>query len=294
MSPLLSNWTTGNEPLTLPFARQTLPQVLKLSIAAQRLVVAALTFLVWDIILLLMMKRTWSYTKYVYFIVRYLPVLVQISILLIGSELTPHFHFTPHDCFIWQVYQGVAAAIIVTTVDTILILRVHALYHGHHVIRRLVAVFFLFEIAGMAVGLALAVPGVTYDNICLVVSVPPTLIIYGPRSGWGDVPLIVLIMRDGTWAFFLLFCVYVGQIGLYGLRNAAFAGVLYGWLLTCFSFSGYRILLNLSRLRNVPTANRAENTHTQESFELSSNFTSPRSGGRTFDTSQISTLSLGK
>ena len=45
------------------------------------------------------------------------------SILLIGSELTPHFHFSSHDCYIWQVYQGVAAGAIFTTVDTILILR---------------------------------------------------------------------------------------------------------------------------------------------------------------------------
>ena len=45
------------------------------------------------------------------------------SILLIGSELTPHFHFSSHDCYIWQVYQGVSAGTIITTVDTILILR---------------------------------------------------------------------------------------------------------------------------------------------------------------------------
>ena len=25
------------------------------------------------------------------------------------------------------------------------------------------------------------------------------------RSGWGQVPIVVLLMRDGTWAFFLLF-----------------------------------------------------------------------------------------
>lgn len=26
------------------------------------------------------------------------------------------------------------------------------------------------------------------------------------KAGWGDVPLMLLLMRDGTWAFFLLFC----------------------------------------------------------------------------------------
>jgi hypothetical protein len=99
----------------------------------------------------------------------------------------------------------------------------------------------------MISGLALALPGIQYDNVCLVTGVPGTLIIYGSvilfirescgqmylthvcrassiifqfllfgltvvkfiealRSGWGDVPLIKLLARDGTWAFFLLFC----------------------------------------------------------------------------------------
>ena len=45
------------------------------------------------------------------------------SILLIGTELTPPFNFTPHDCYIWQIYQGVALSLILIAVDTILILR---------------------------------------------------------------------------------------------------------------------------------------------------------------------------
>ncbi|KAF9567980.1 hypothetical protein CPC08DRAFT_626010, partial [Agrocybe pediades] len=126
---------------------------------------------------------------------------------------------------------------------------VHALYHGHQIVRRVIAVFYVLEIVGMVVGLALSLPGITFDNICLVVGVPHALIIYGgssiifqfilfgftlykfiqaARSGWGDVPLIMLLMRDGTWAFFLLFVAYVGQICLYALPNPAFAGVLFG------------------------------------------------------------------
>jgi len=56
---------------------------------------------------------------------------------------------------------------------------VHALYHGHRIVRRVVAVCYVFELAGIAVGLALSLPGVTFDNLCVVVGVPPTLIIYG-------------------------------------------------------------------------------------------------------------------
>jgi hypothetical protein len=73
------------------------------------------------------------------------------------------------------------------------------------------------------------------------------------RDGWGDVPLIVLLSRDGAWAFCLLFCMsfflarpgfyailiahlvsssvsYAGHLGLYALNNSAYAGVLFGWV----------------------------------------------------------------
>jgi hypothetical protein len=111
--------------------------------------------------------------------------------------------------------------------------------------RRILPFFFLIEIVGMVVGLVLSLPNITYDNLCLVILAPRTLIIYAyafsfhtsihtddhnasragaiifqallfavtiykfilaVRDGWGDVPLLVLLTRDGTWAFCLLFC----------------------------------------------------------------------------------------
>ncbi|KJA27900.1 hypothetical protein HYPSUDRAFT_884936 [Hypholoma sublateritium FD-334 SS-4] len=336
MSPLLGHRQTDGQPLFSPFSSKDVAAGAQ---AVNRSSVAALAFLVWDILITTddeikyIWPRSWTYTKFVYFFVRYVPMLVQIPLLLVGSELSPHFHFTPHDCFAWGVYQGVAAAVVVVVVDSILILRVHALYHGNIMMPRVLAFFYALEITGLAVGLGLALPGITYDNVCVVKGVPGTLIIYGAasvlfqfllfgltlhkfiqaaRSGWGDVPLILLLVRDGTWAFFLLFFIYVAQLSLYALKNHAFSGVFYSWLLTAFSFSGYRILINLSRFgertnprsvqrhstrrtdtniqftTNIRSAGRS--TDQSESYELSSS----SRGGRTFDTSQISTLSLGK
>ncbi|KAJ6576852.1 hypothetical protein B0H10DRAFT_929726 [Mycena sp. CBHHK59/15] len=163
--------------------------------------------------------------KFLYLFIRYIPLCIQISILLIGSpELTPHFHFSPHDCFIWQVYQGVATVLVFAAVDYVLILR---------------------EFTGMCVGLGLSLPGIQFDDICLVTHI-------SMREGWGDLPIVVLVMRDGTWAFFLLFAVVGGDASLYALKNHTFSSVLYGWLLSVFSFSGYRVLLNLDRLGASP------------------------------------------
>ncbi|KIM45208.1 hypothetical protein M413DRAFT_334567 [Hebeloma cylindrosporum] len=335
MTTSLGNEVNGNRnaPLYFPFHSADGAAGAQ---AVNRSSVAALAFLVWDILITvddevnLIWPRAWNYTKYVYFLVRYLPMLVQVSILLIGSELTPHFHFTAHDCYIWQIYQGVAASSIVAMVDTVLILRIYALYHGprHHVIRRIVIILFTLELLGLGVGLGLAIPGITYDDICLIISVPHSLIIFGGssvvifqfllfgltlykfiqavRSGWGDVPLIMLLMRDGTWAFFLLSFLYVGQIGLYAQPDSTFAGVLYCWLLSAFSFCGYRILLNLNRLAERTHGAHVSNTlrtgtniqfttqlfHSQQlpdtaegSYELSAQLDTPP-GGRTLESSK--------
>ncbi|KAF9564163.1 hypothetical protein CPC08DRAFT_631809 [Agrocybe pediades] len=104
---------------------------------------------------------------------------------------------------------------------------VFALYHRHRNVRRAVLVLFAFEIICMAVGLSLANPMYTFDEMCIVVNAPAVLNTYGGgtigfqailfgltiyrtvqdlRSGWTTTPLGKLLVRDGTWAFLLFLC----------------------------------------------------------------------------------------
>ncbi|KAJ7690720.1 hypothetical protein B0H17DRAFT_586501 [Mycena rosella] len=243
--------------------------------------VGALTLLLYDICITLddevkfVWPKPWSGLKFLFFFVRYIPLLVQIPLILIGSPaLTPRFHFTPHACFIWQVYQGVATVLVYSAVDCVLILRVYALYHNNAIVRKLVLVAFGLEVSAMCVGLGFSLPTIQFDEICVVTHVSAALLIYGAatllfqtflfsltafkfvgalRAGWGDTPLVSLVMRDGTWAFLLLFAFVTGYAALYALKNHTFSGMLSGWLLTVFSFSGYRVLLNLNRLHDADT-----------------------------------------
>jgi len=321
------------EPLYSPYIPS--PSVAAAAQAVNRSSIAALAFLVWDILITtdeeikFVWPRPWSYNKAIYFFIRYIPVMIEVSVLPIGTELTPPFHFTPHDCYIWEVYQAVAVSLVLAVVDMILILRVYALYHGNVVMRRIVPSFFLIEIVGMVVGLTMSLHKVTFNDLCLVTNAPRTLIIYAAaailfqamlftvtiykfilavRDGWGDVALIVLLIRDGTWAFFLLFFGYTGHVVLYALHDGAYAGILYGWILTIFSFCGYRVLLNLYNLGNsnngeLPSTSTPTNTNiqfstqcptaaTSNSYKLTPRRYASSSGGQKFQNSHISTLSL--
>ncbi|KAF5379356.1 hypothetical protein D9757_007675 [Collybiopsis confluens] len=258
--------------------------------AVNRSSVAALSILVYDILLTVneevevIWPRPWSMMKACYYFVRYMPVLFQIPLLLVGSELSPRFHFTAHACLVWQVYQGAATASTTIAVDYILISRVNAFYFDSRIVRWIVGISYVLEMAVMAVGLGLALPGSQFDSICLVEDIPQSLLAYAIvvilfqtllffltarkfilslRSGWGRVPIVVLLMRDGTWAFLVLLGKHnaLNSLGcrsllacdasIYGFKNHAFAGLLYSWLLTVYSFCGYRVLLNIGHLTDT-------------------------------------------
>jgi len=145
-------------------------------------------------------------------------------------------------------------------------LPVNAFYFHNRTVRWIASLAYILEIMAMCVALGFALPRISFDANCVVINVPITLginigapilfqfllfiltaykFITCLRSGWGHIPVIRSFMRDGTWAFFLVFFVLVGQILISGLANHAFSGVLFGWVLSLYSFCGYRILLNL-------------------------------------------------
>ncbi|TFK66878.1 hypothetical protein BDN72DRAFT_126556 [Pluteus cervinus] len=279
--------------------RDSLPQatpydVVAGSQAVDRSSVASLAFLAWDIIITfedevkVIWRNPWSPMKVLYFIIRYLSLSVQISTLFAGSELTPalNLHFTHHDCYIWAISQGVGAAFVIISADVVLILRVHALYHCSKVVQRLLWVLYLGECLIMALGLKFALPQMEYDSICRVTKSPTVLslvavapiifqtilfvltgikFVQAVRAGWGHIPLVIILMRDGTWAFFLLFVLLLGDMALYIGVTSTYASVLYGWVLTFFSFCGYRILLNINDLN--------QRKHTNSNISHRTNFT---------------------
>ncbi len=94
------------------------------------------------------------------------------------------------------------------------------------------------------------------------------------RSGWGHIPLVKLLMRDGTWAFFLLFCkpyfhlaalfllivspapsvLIVAQLSLYALSPHAYAGMLYAFVHITFPVIEKKISLYSTHLSSPQLA----------------------------------------
>jgi len=244
--------------------------------------VSSLAFLLYDVLLTFndevryIWPMKWCLTKVIFFLIRYFTVVFQFSIQFIGTPLIRH---TNHGCYVWNIYQGIGSLIIIAAVDRILLLRIYALFPRNKTVQYFTGILYAAEVLAYIVGLALAVPRLKYDSFCVVTEAPLifALAAGGPilfqiilfilttisfvravREGYGDVPILLVVIRDGSWAFALLFLILIGELLLVSLASDAYSGFLYAWLNTVFSFCGYRILINLSKmgdsLSRQPTA----------------------------------------
>ncbi|KAF4567487.1 hypothetical protein EYR40_006492 [Pleurotus pulmonarius] len=192
--------------------------------------------------------------------------ILQISILPIGSTEPEGLAFSHRECLIWQLYQLIATMILFMAVEYILLLRVEALYGGRRPIKWVIRCLYYVEVTCMVVGISVSAHGFVFDSRCGVTDTPSTAVIFGVvtpifqtllffltfykfaqavKEGWGRTPLTVLLIRDGTWAFFVIEVL----LALNGILNFTtdypYSSLMFCWLLSGFSFVGYRVILRL-------------------------------------------------
>ncbi|KDQ27632.1 hypothetical protein PLEOSDRAFT_1104314 [Pleurotus ostreatus PC15] len=194
--------------------------------------VSAIAFNLWDMCVTIDQEveriwgEPWTRTKILYYICRYLPVTLMVSTLPMGAMKPPEITYTYHDCFIWQLYQLSATMIIFSSVEFVMLLRVEALYNQHRFVRLTLRTLYYIEMILMVIGIGTTMSKFRYDTTCLAIGLPPMAIIFAVitpvnqtllfvftsirffqgirQHGWGMTPLVALLMRDGTWSFFLI------------------------------------------------------------------------------------------
>jgi hypothetical protein len=121
--------------------------------------------------------------------------------------------------------------------------QVHALYDRSRIVTVILVLLFVAENVVMIITLVGVAPEIGFDSICTVVHSPPRLLLFAYvnarpsspalslpshsvafvsfetvlfiltlfkfivalRNGWGRTPVLFLLVRDGTWAFILIF-----------------------------------------------------------------------------------------
>ncbi|KAI0048459.1 hypothetical protein FA95DRAFT_1038106 [Auriscalpium vulgare] len=238
--------------------------------------VAALAFLIWDVLITLddeveyiwrKPNRYWA--KWLYLFVRYFAVMIQIALLFVGTEIAASLHYGPHACVSWYIFQEVTTQVLIASVEIILMIRVHALYDRNRAVTATLLLLFLAENITMIATLVAVAQDVQMNSYCVVLHTPHRLLLFAIafvlfetmlfiltlfkfirafQTGWGRTPVITLLMRDGTWAFALIFATLCVNGAFYLGTTSPLTSVAFPWLISIEAFAGSRLILNMQTL----------------------------------------------
>lgn len=233
--------------------------------------IASATWITYDIIISFgdeveyIWKKQWTMAKVLYIFARYLPFAFQMALLALNVDGTTGLFWAKADCKQWTIVQAVILQVIITVVDIILMARVYALFERNRKLLIAMIVGYAAEIAYMSYVLSFVAPRLSFNDECFVIASPSLFTYYwvvslayetilflltlwkfaaAVKSGWGERPIMRQFVRDGTWAYTLIFVTMLINSMFYKFIHSAVAGICFTWLLSVLSFSGSRLILN--------------------------------------------------
>ncbi|KDQ52590.1 hypothetical protein JAAARDRAFT_40194 [Jaapia argillacea MUCL 33604] len=197
---------------------------------------ASLIFLIWDICVTFdqEVEFIWKQharfpVKWLFLFVRYWAVVIQTLIFLTATGGITNIGLRADQCETWYSFQSFATQSLTIAVEMILMLRVYALYNRSRAMRILMLAILAIEVAFVVPVYVIYVPRVKYgiqcsatttqDSKALFVSISTASILIqfilsgftlvktagAIKSGWGRTPVMIILMRDGSWVFLIQF-----------------------------------------------------------------------------------------
>ncbi|TFK89675.1 hypothetical protein K466DRAFT_597610 [Polyporus arcularius HHB13444] len=241
--------------------------------------VASIAFVLYDILLNLgdEIELIWTapnrWVKWLYMGVRYVPFVVLCSLFMVA---TPGIAWTPKGCIIMQVYENVAIQSLTLSIELILLSRVYAMCSQNRILLVFLSAFLVAEVGSMVAILSVTIPEFQTTNGCAVTSTPRLFSFYwilplafetilfvltlykfatsvtGPSALGRKNSIIFVLMRDGTWAYGIIFAAMLINAVFYAVETTPLAGVGFPWEIATLSFAGSHILLNTRRIAWYP------------------------------------------
>ncbi|KAI0085679.1 hypothetical protein BDY19DRAFT_908891 [Irpex rosettiformis] len=239
--------------------------------------IAALAWVTWDTIvnfgdenslptdLLDISSRPSSWIKWSYAFIRYIPILhewlLRVGFFIMSNGKT----LSASACVGWMIEQLLATWSVILIVDIMLMARANCR-------DQTIWVALVAEIVAMLIAISLTIPKIKLAENCSGMNSPATLMAYWLSSLLFETFLFVLtlhrffryiathhiydgtfmfiFMRDGTWAFAMIFTVLLLNTLFYQLIHSPLIQAGYFWVLAVMSFTGSHVLLNIRRFAN--------------------------------------------
>ncbi|THG97380.1 hypothetical protein EW026_g4597 [Hermanssonia centrifuga] len=232
---------------------------------------AALSWMIWDTIIHFdvevecIWRRPKLWVKIAYAFIRWLTIFHAGAVLTLNGSA----RFSTSGCRGWLIHELVYMEVLTLVVEVILVMRLYVLYNQNKIILWAMITFFIGEISMMIAVLAIVLPRMTFDSDCLVAAAPSFFMAYwlsslafetflfvltlvaffkSVKREHGRHSILYVFVRDGTWAFALIFVCLLLNTLMYRLNKNPLAGMGYYWGLSVMSFAGSHVLLNIRRL----------------------------------------------
>ncbi|TCD70558.1 hypothetical protein EIP91_002904 [Steccherinum ochraceum] len=198
--------------------------------------VAALAFLVWDMLLNIAdeVEYIWQapsgWVKWAYLFIRHWAILSLGVLLAQGTNTNNHLGFTDRSCYNWIIAETVISFLLFWAVEVVLSIRIYALYARSKVILYTVGLLFIGETVTATVTFVRTLSKGKYsvELGCVVTWVPPffiaawiallafqTVLFILTMVHWfrnvaltkslGRQSILYVFVRDGIWAYAVMF-----------------------------------------------------------------------------------------
>lgn len=237
--------------------------------------VASLAFLIYDIFITLddevntvWSKPNYSWIKWQFLFTRYFALAAQIANRTIENAVSNGVLTVTGALKNWYMCQVIIGCVLMTAVEIVLMARVYALYKKNAWVGLLFVTLILGEIATVVIGVVMNVPGKDFRATSVVLTSPNSYTSFGisaivsqitilgltlvkykvaVQGGWDKVPIMILMVRDGTVAFFILLVVSTLTVVATSMQ-AEYAPIGNSWFLSVVACAGCRLILNMQTL----------------------------------------------
>ncbi|KAH7915232.1 hypothetical protein BJ138DRAFT_1122892 [Hygrophoropsis aurantiaca] len=172
-------------------------------------------------------------------------------------------------CTGFLIFQVTMSEFLVSFVELILMIRVHALYNRDNRMAILLAFVFVAGVVVAAIGLSSTVPNSHFNEICAVVRIETSLAYFSFstvmvegillvltvvkcfrtfRETRHSIPIITLMLRDGTMCFLAIMTTLIPTSLFLVVKHGAFVSFMTPWFLAVLSCAGCRLIINMQHL----------------------------------------------
>ncbi|KAF9224235.1 hypothetical protein BS17DRAFT_780722 [Gyrodon lividus] len=235
---------------------------------------AVLTVIIWESIITFGDEVTyiWSkprsaHIKWLYLFGKYFGVIAQITNFVFLLEFAENIPIPVRWCQCYHAVQVVCLALLLLAFDTVLLLRVYALYGRNRLVIALALFAVVMEFVMTVASGCVAIPANPYDPACLLLNVPSGIIIFMVgsfisqtillglayrkkkfivRANHGRASVAWVTIRDGICAFAAIISLLLILL-IYLVCDSGIASLTLCWFPVILSIATCRLIINMQQ-----------------------------------------------